>query len=96
MPKSGIAQQWCPCGSNIQPHIAVAITARSLHVVPRQNSAPITLYICEKCVRKFDSAISDQQQFFRFVHSRVRDRILGAVAGTLLTVWEEIAARVPK
>lgn len=96
MPKSGIAQQWCPCGSNLRPYLALAITARSLHIVPRENSAPITLYICENCVSKFDAAISQQQHFFRAVHSRVRDRILGAVAGTLLTVWEEISARVPK
>jgi hypothetical protein len=95
MPKSGIAVQWCPCGSNLRPHLALSIRSQSLHVNPPVRCGQQTLYVCPKCAEKFDRAITDQLNFFRAVHPRTRDRILSAAATSLLAVWEEISHLVP-
>jgi hypothetical protein len=96
MPKSGFAAQWCPCGSNLRPHIALSIAARSLHVTPRMFSENITIYCCEVCVQKFNRAIDNQSYFFRAVHERLRDAILSAIAGSVVAVWEDISKKLPK
>lgn len=96
MPKSGKATQWCPCGSNLRPHIAVSIGARSLHVNPRRYVDHITVYVCEKCVSEFNRAMVAETNFSRTVNVRMRDRILGIFAGVSVPLWEEIAALVPK
>jgi hypothetical protein len=95
MPKSGIAQQWCPCGSNLRPHLALAIRCQSLHVNPPVRCGQATVYICPACAEKFDRAITEQQNFFRVVNARTRDRILGVAASSLVGVWEAIESDVP-
>jgi hypothetical protein len=95
MPKSGLAAQWCPCGSNLRPHIALNITARSLHITPRVSAENSTIYVCEICVQKFERAIDQQAHFFRTIHHALRDRILGTIAGAVAAIWEDIAGKLP-
>lgn len=95
MPKSGKAVQWCPCGSNIRPHIAIYLAARSLHVAPRVRAEEQTIYVCERCVNQFNRAMEEQAYFFRSVNPKIRDRILGAFAGSVIAVWENIRELVP-
>lgn len=95
MPKSGLAQQWCVCGSNLRPHIALYFAARSLHVSPRVRVAETTVYVCSRCVAQFEKAMEQQGYFFRSVNPTMRDRILGAIAGSIVTVWENIRELVP-
>src|SRR5260370_35237615 len=94
MPKSGKVAQWCACGSDRRPHIAISFAARSLHVNPRVQAAAQTIYVCEICVKQFQSAIDRQSYFFRAINPRIRDRFLGSMAGSLLAVWDEIPTQV--
>jgi len=95
VPKSGKVAQWCPCGSNLRPHIALSIKARSLHVVPREDAENITIYVCEICVKQFQDAITHRRVFSDAIGAAIRDKILGAVAASLDVMWEAIAERVP-
>lgn len=94
MPKSGLAQQWCPCGSNLRPHLALAVRVSSLHVRTRVGCQQ-TVYVCESCIQKFNSAMERQQPFSRTLNAPMRDRLLGVIGGALLGVWEEIQNQVP-
>jgi hypothetical protein len=96
LPKSGKALQWCPCGSNIRPHIAISFAARSLHVVPRESTEDTTVYVCELCVQQFAKAIERQSVFYRTVNPRIRDRFLGTIGLSVITLWNKIAEAVPK
>jgi len=55
-----------------------------------------TIYVCPLCVAKFTSASDNRQSFSRVVNARTRDRILGAIAGSVIAIWEEIADQVPQ
>lgn len=96
MPKSGFATQFCPCGSGLRPHVAISFAARSLHVNPRVKAQEQTIYVCEKCVAQFERVLDAQQNFFRVVNPSIRSAILGAIALSIFTIWNEIKGRVPQ
>jgi hypothetical protein len=96
MPKSGRAEQYCPCGSDRRPHVAISFAARSLHIPEREKTAETTIYICPLCVEKFDQALNRQVIFSRSLHMRTRDRILSAVGYSVLSLWAVIADKVPQ
>lgn len=96
MPKSGKADQWCPCGSNLRPHVAISFAARSLHVAPRVKAQETTIYCCPRCVIGFEKTIDQQAPWARAMNPIMRDRFLSAIAASCVAVWDEIERLLPK
>ena len=89
MPKSGKVKQVCPCGAGIRPHIAISLSARSLHVAERISTGAETIYICPSCAKQFKATLAGHRNF-AILDSGTRDRILGIAAESIVAIWEEI------
>ena len=77
------------------PHVAISMSARSLHVRERVATGMETIYICSRCVQKFKATLAGQRTYVAILDEGTRDRILGVAASSIVAIWEEIGTLVP-
>jgi hypothetical protein len=53
-PRSGYFTQQCPCGSSRRPVASITLSASTLRITPRRKSRSITVYVCDKCLRRLE------------------------------------------